>query len=345
MSQPALSKKLTRINVQSKVHSRNNLVGLHLVNPLVEGLHCVAEAEESVLLALVHAIQKLPVGAMLIYHDVDKPPIGNVAEACLHEPVLPDNLRPHRLLPGHGLRHLELLLLAVVPGPLQPETSGEYRPQRLPVVKVSVVAVERLVLGHGVDGRPDVLLGDEVRVGGVAEALPGAKTPRPAQSDPLLAADGGVHAQAAHDVEEAPRREAEDEVGAVHGPAHGAAAPGDCGEEDVLLVVVEVWAVQARHVLGVGRVRSGDLANELERSQVVLGARLERDVGEGGAVGDDDGEDVAEHGGVGLLVLRLSGARGPGDVEDVRDVGERREGLGDGGEVGEIDVYVCQRGG
>src|SRR5688572_8124575 len=99
MSQPALSKKLTSINIQSKVHSRNNLAGLHLVNPLVEGLHCVAEAEESVLLALVHAIQKLPVGAMLIDHDVDKPPIGNVAEACLHEPVLPDNLRPHRLFP------------------------------------------------------------------------------------------------------------------------------------------------------------------------------------------------------------------------------------------------------
>ena len=56
----------------------------------------------------------------------------------------------------------------------------------------------------------------------------------------------------------------------------------------------------------------------------MLGARLEGDVGEGGAVGDDDGEHVAEHGGVGLPVLRLGSARGPGDVEDVGDVGERR---------------------
>ena len=63
-------------------------------------------------------------------------------------------------------------------------------------------------------------------------------------------------------------------------------------------------------------------------------------------VGDDDGEHVAEHGGVGLPVLRLGSARGPGDVEDVgNNVGEWRQGVGDGGGVGEIDVYVCQRGG
>jgi hypothetical protein len=63
-------------------------------------------------------------------------------------------------------------------------------------------------------------------------------------------------------------------------------------------------------------------------------------VNERGAVGDDDGEHVAEHGGVGLAVLGLRGARGPGDVEDVGDVGQRRQGLGDGGGVGEVDVHV-----
>ena len=36
----------------------------------------------------------------------------------------------------------------------------------------------------------------------------------------------------------------------------------------------------------------------------------------------------------------LRGARGPGDVEDVGDLGQRRQGLGDGSGVGEVDVHV-----
>jgi hypothetical protein len=74
-----------------------------------------------------------------------------------------------------------------------------------------------------------------------------------------------------------------------------------------------------------------DPAEGLEGPDVVLAAGLEADVDERGAVGDDDGEDVAEHGGIGLAVLRLGGAGGPCDVEDVGDVGEGLEGLLDGG--------------
>lgn len=106
----------------------------------------------------------------------------------------------------------------------------------------------------------------------------------------------------------------------MHGPADGTAASGDLVEEDILLVVVEVGVIEAGHILGVRRVRGGDLADGLEGADVVLPAGLEADVDERRAVGDDDGEDVPEHGGVGLAVLGLRGVVGPGDVEDVCDV-------------------------
>jgi hypothetical protein len=68
-------------------------------------------------------------------------------------------------------------------------------------------------------------------------------------------------------------------------------------------------------------------------------------VDERGTVGDDDGEDVAEHGGVGPPVLVLRGVAGPGGVEDVGDVLEGLEGVGDGGGVGEVEVQIRDGGG
>ena len=82
----------------------------------------------------------------------------------------------------------------------------------------------------------------------------------------------------------------------------------------------------------------------VETAEVVPGPCLEADMGEPRAVADDDGEDVAEHGGVGLPGLRLRWAPGHGDVEDVGDVRERREGLGDGGSVREVYLYVSDGG-
>lgn len=72
-----------------------------------------------------------------------------------------------------------------------------------------------------------------------------------------------------------------------------------------------------------------DLAKALERSDVVFAAGLEADVAEIGGVGDQRSENVPQHGAVGLAVLNLGGPIGPGDVEDVGNVGERRE-LGEG---------------
>jgi hypothetical protein len=79
--------------------------------------------------------------------------------------------------------------------------------------------------------------------------------------------------------------------------------------------------------------RPGD---RLRRAGVVLGPGLEADVGERSAVGDDHREHVAEHGRVGPPVPRLDHVRGQRGVEDVGDVGERRQGLRDGGGVGEV---------
>jgi len=222
---------------------------------------------------------------------------------------------------------------------------GEDRPQLLPLEDIPVAAVEGLVLGEWIDGGPDLVLGNKVRVGGVAEPLPGDPGAGPPERGALLPADGCVHAEAADEVHGAARGVAEDGGGAVHGPADGAAAAGDVVEEDVLHVVVEVGAVEAGHVLGEGRFRGGDLADGLEGPDVVLAPRLEADVDERGAVGDDDGEHVAEHGGVGLPVLRLGGAAGPRDEEDVGDVGEGCEGVVDGGGVGEVEVEVGDGGG
>lgn len=320
----------------------NNLEDLHLLDPCVERVGSVPEAEEAMLLAFVHAVQLLKVDTK---HGVDEPPSGDLVKLCGEKLILPDDLRPDSFLPGHGLPELEPVLLPLVARPFEPKMIGEYRPQLLPLEEIPVAAIEGLVLGERIDGGPDLVLGDKVGVGGIAEALPGEPGAGPAERGALLPADGGVDAEAADEVHGAPRGVAEDGGGAVDGPADGAVAAGDLVEEDVLHVVVEVWAVEAGHVLGEGRVREGDLADGVEGADVVLAAGLEADVDELGAAGDYDGEDVAEHGGVGLPVLGLGGAAGPGDVEDVGDVGERAEGVGDGGGVGEVEVEVGDGGG
>ena len=115
----------------------------------------------------------------------------------------------------------------------------------------------------------------------------------------------------------------------------------DLVEEDVH----EVGVLEARDVLWVRAHRGnggGDSRQGLERVDELLAAGLEADVDERGAAGDDGGEDVAEHVAVGLagLLLGRTGARGPGGVEYVGDVGEGLEGLGHGGGVGEVDVEV-----
>jgi hypothetical protein len=73
----------------------------------------------------------------------------------------------------------------------------------------------------------------------------------------------------------------------------------DLVEEDVL----EVGVLEARDVLWVRAHRGnggGDSRQGLERVDELLAAGLEADVDERGAPGDDGGEDVAEHGAVGL---------------------------------------------
>lgn len=77
-----------------------------------------------------------------------------------------------------------------------------------------------------------------------------------------------------------------------------------------------------------------------EGSDVVLGAGLEGDVEEVGGVGEEEVEDVAEHGGVCVDVLGLGGAVDRRDVEEVGDVGEGGEfGLCIGG-VGDVALDV-----
>jgi predicted RNA-binding protein len=325
------------VNSKDELLLGNNLEDLQLLDPCVERADSVPEAEEAMLLAFVHAVQKLGLHSK---HGIDEPPIRDLVKLRGYKVVFPDNLCPDSFLPGHGLLELEPVLLTFVASPFQAEMVGEYRPQLLPLEEIPVAAIEGLVLGERIHGGPDLVLGDKVGVGGVAEALPSDPRAGPPERRALLPADGGVDAEAADEVHGAARGVSEDGGGAVHGPADGAVSAGDLVEEDVLHVVVEVGAVEARHVLGEGRVRGGDLADGLEGADVVLAAGLEADVDERGAVRDDDGEDVTEHGGVGLPVLRLGGAVGPGDEEDVGDVGEGLESLRDGGGVGEVEVEV-----
>ena len=72
-----------------------------------------------------------------------------------------------------------------------------------------------------------------------------------------------------------------------------------------------------------------DLAYGLERSEVVFATGLEADVAEIGGVGDQRPENIPKHGAVGLAVLNLGAAYGPGDVKDMGNVGQRGE-LGEG---------------
>jgi hypothetical protein len=323
--------------------SGDDFVSLQLPDPRIEGSHRVPEAEESTLLALVHVFYLFLAG---VDQRVHEPPGGYVVELCLHEPFLPDDLRPQSLLPGHGLLELEALVLPIVSGPLHLEMVCQHRPQVLPLVDVPVGAVERFVLAAGLESRPERVLGDELRVGGVAESLPGDEGAGPAQRGALLAADCGVDAEAGDDVALTARGEAEEGGGAVHRPgdgAGGAVEPGmrDLVEEDVL----EVGVLEVRDVLWVRAHRHNggkESRHGFERVDESLAAGLEADVDERGASGDDDGEDVAEHGAAGLagVVLSRTGARGPGGVEYVGDVGEGLEGLGHGGGVGEVEVEV-----
>ena len=96
-------------------------------------------------------------------------------------------------------------------------------------------------------------------------------------------------------------------------------------EEDVLEVVVKVGTVKPREILAERGLMGLYLAQGLERAEVVLAAGLEAHVPETGGIGEDGGENVAEHGRIDLPVLGLDDAVHPQDVEDVGDVGEARE--------------------
>ena len=187
--------------------SRNNLEDLHLLDPCVERGDGVPEAQEAMLLAFVHAVQKLGLDSK---HGIDEPPIGDLVKLCGYKVILPDNLRPDGFLPGHGVLEPEPVLLPFVASPFHPEVIGEERPQLLPLEEIPVAAIESLVLGEGIDGGPDLVLGDKVGVGGVAEPVPGDPGAGPPERGALLLADGGVDAEAADEVHGAARGVAED---------------------------------------------------------------------------------------------------------------------------------------
>lgn len=68
-----------------------------------------------------------------------------------------------------------------------------------------------------------------------------------------------------------------------------------------------------------------NLAVRVERPVVVFGPCLEAHVAEIWRVSDDATQNVAQHGAVGLAILGLGGSARPGDVEDMRDVSQRRK--------------------
>ena len=187
---------------------------------------------------------------------------------------------------------------------------------------------------------------DEPRVTGIAEPLPSDEGPRPAQDGTLLAADGGVDTEAGDQVPGAPRRESQDGGGAVHGPGDVAHAAGDAVDEGVLKVRI----VRAREVLGEGAeppvLGEGSPHRRLEWVGGLVAAALERNMFEIWGVGDDSGEDTGEHGAVNRVGLGVAPAmaRGPRDVEDVGDVREGCQGLGDRGVISEVDVQVDNGG-
>uniref|UniRef100_A0A8R7RC91 Uncharacterized protein n=1 Tax=Triticum urartu TaxID=4572 RepID=A0A8R7RC91_TRIUA len=143
------------------------------------------------LLALVHAIQMLDLN---IEHGVDEPPIGDLMEPRRDKLILPENLRPHGLLPRHGVGEHEPAALSLIPCPFHPETIGQHRPELLPLEHIPIAAIESFILCERIHGCPDLVLGDEVRVRGVAETLPGDPSARPSQHGALLAADGSIDA-------------------------------------------------------------------------------------------------------------------------------------------------------
>ena len=174
---------------------------------------------------------------------------------------------------------------------------------------------------------PHRLHGDDPLIAGVAEPLPGDEGPGPAQDGTLLAADGGVGAEAGDQVPGAPRGESQDGGGAVHGLGDGAHAAGDAVDEGIL----EVRVVRTLEVLGVGAKPIHDDGSPhhgwLERVGGLVAAALER--------------NVLEIRGVGMMAERTlesmawldarapALAMGPRDVEDVGDVSEGARALTD----------------
>ena len=178
----------------------------------------------------------------LIDQGIHEPQRGDVVEVCLHEPLLPDDLRPHSLHAGHGLLELQALVLPVIPGPLYLEMAGQHRPQILPLIDVPLGIVKCLIRARH-HGNPDRLHDNEPHGAGVAEPLPSDEDegPRPAQDGTLLVTDGGVNAQAGDQVPRAPRRESQHSGGAVHGPG------------DIVHMGVDEGVLEIQVVCGRGR--------------------------------------------------------------------------------------------
>jgi hypothetical protein len=207
-----------------------------------EALQGDAIAVEAAFAAAAHvgeALDRTPEVAVRV------PPGGDAVEVRFDETVLLGERGPAR----QGILHprRQGAILAVVPLPGHVEVLGDPLPHPAPAEDVAVGDVERRV-GGGRGGRgPHHLLGEEIDVGDVGDAVPlrfgAGEDERPS----VGSAELRVGPESECHVHRVPGREPDDRVGAMRAP--GEAGPLGGGEELVLLRVVEVRDLDPRLLL------------------------------------------------------------------------------------------------
>ena len=156
---------------------------------------------------------------------------------------------------------------------------------------------------------------EEPRVGQVGDAVELLRAAGEHEGVTGGAAQGAVHGQRDAHVHHVPEGVPDQGVRSVHRPREALSLR--LGEEDVLLVVVEVGHRQS--LLGLPERRVGGLGCvRVERAEVVLEPGDERDVLERGCPAGGS-EQVGQHGAVDPLVLGLRLLPRPGREDDVAE--------------------------
>lgn len=132
---------------------RNNFVSFHFINDINERILSVPKTQETMLFALVHAIQH----TLSTKYHIRKPKRRHFLQFRRRKPILLHHLFPHRTLLLHSLRQAHRLFILVKLHITHLKLFGQYLPQVLPFEQIPVAAIKPFILRIRIHCCPDLV--------------------------------------------------------------------------------------------------------------------------------------------------------------------------------------------